>query len=531
MAVTIVKKEPNGELVQDFGEAFFAPAQYDLIDTLLNDFNVEVGRIDRTLELLASNEFSVHWFVEGMQDRYRGVDFDRQAAMNAVTSAYWSKAMNLTDIWEYMPTDRRNQWSKQLSAWKDHGYKRGRNPDLDLPEFTQDNVRSTIQFLYQNREKFFAEKVDGIFKALSGEHVTNTPEGFNKRMIIAYVHDGMMSNSGRCSYITDLRAVIAKFMGRDAPTHWEGSRSVDDGMKRYGEWMTLDGGAIRLKVFQKGTAHLEVHPDMAWRLNCVLASLYPAAIPSKFRRKPEKPSKDFGEIKKPLPFAVLRYLYDLKKAHNGSPNDVYLHANAGAVRDMVMQVLESIGGVYQQGIVRFDYNPWPVIEYIRLSGLIPEDKSHQFYPTPEALAFRLVDWCDIEDGHLVLEPSAGTGALADHLPNKDNVACLELSDVRCKVLESKGYKAECVDFLSMTPGIVDRVVMNPPFSENRWKLHLSAAGKWLGFGGVLCAILPASAKGHDEILGSQWKCEWSDTIHDAFAGTGVSVVLLRAEKA
>ena len=34
---------------------------------------------------------------------------------------------------------------------------------------------------------------------------------------------------------------------------------------RAGEWIAIDGGALRLKAFQKGTIHLEIHPDMAWR--------------------------------------------------------------------------------------------------------------------------------------------------------------------------------------------------------------------------------------------------------------------------
>ena len=43
---------------------------------------------------------------------------------------------------------------------------------------------------------------------------------------------------------------------------------------------------------QKGTAHFEIHPDMAWKLNCVLASMHPMAIPAEFRQKP-KQTKDF----------------------------------------------------------------------------------------------------------------------------------------------------------------------------------------------------------------------------------------------
>ena len=77
--------------------------------------------------------------------------------------------------------------------------------------------------------------------------------------------------------------------------------------------MTIDGGALRIRCYLKGTAHLEVHPDMAWRLNGVLASLYPAAIPAEFRQKPKKRLKEFAMMERPLPFAVIKVLAGIKK--------------------------------------------------------------------------------------------------------------------------------------------------------------------------------------------------------------------------
>src|SRR5690606_38714787 len=89
---------------------------------------------------------------------------------------------------------------------------------------------------------------------------------------------------------------------------------------KWGEWQEVDGGALKIRLYKKGTAHMEVHPYIAWRLNDVLATLYPQAIPPKFRTKPKRKPKEFRMIRRPLPFAVLEVLKELKEARDLNPN-------------------------------------------------------------------------------------------------------------------------------------------------------------------------------------------------------------------
>lgn len=129
-----------------------------------------------------------------------------------------------------------------------------------------------------------------------------------------------------------------------------------------------------------------------------------------------------------------------------------------------------------------------------------------------------------------LEPSAGTGGLADFLP-QDRTVCIEISKLHCQVLAAKGYRVNQVDFLSWggAARYYNRIVMNPPFSEGRWQAHLEHAAILLASGGRLIAILPASAKGKDVLPG--WTMEWSRVFDREFAGTSVSVVILAATHA
>lgn len=92
----------------------------------------------------------------------------------------------------------------------------------------------------------------------------------------------------------------------------------------------------------------------------------------------------------------------------------------------------------------------------------------------------------------------------------------------------QGHSVIEADFLKWAPGKpkADRIVMNTPFSEGRWKAHLEAAAALLKPDGRLVAILPASAKGKDLLPG--FAHDYSRIYDDEFAGTSTAVVILTA---
>lgn len=529
-----VVQNVTGELLED-GAEFFAPMSADLIDSLVGEYSAMRGRVEALAAAVGQEQFAgaLHYFIEGNQssrERWYNIDklFCLKGAIAKLNATYWNKALQLTDVLDAMPQQRRDEWFEQINS-------------NTAPDFEESTVRATLGDLLASRSKFFAERVDGIFRALSHEHVTNCPQGFGKRMILANVHSNFYSSSSQCGHINDLRAVIAKFMGRDEPK-WNSTRSVVEiARRRSGEWHNLDGGAIRIRVYKVGTAHLEVHPDMAWRLNAVLASLHPTAIPAEFRTKPKRARKvkDFELFDRPLPFAVVDVLAGMRPADRAgcaglasTPHALCFDYSADnkAAKDQAAQVLRAIGGVerYQNAYrwFEFDYAPKEVINQIVCSGCIPDQKSHQFYPTPANVAAVAVELAQIGPDDECLEPSAGTGGLADLLP-KERTLCVEISDLHCKVLAAKGHNVVQADFLKWAaPGKVDRIVMNPPFSEGRWQAHLEHAAGMLATDGRLVAILPASAKGKDVLPG--WSLEWSQVFDNEFAGTSVSVVILVA---
>lgn len=316
-------------------------------------------------------------------------------------------------------------------------------------------------------------------------------------------------------------------MGRDEPKHYHTGPVVSAARRNSGQWMSLDGGSIRIRVYLKGTAHLEVHPDMAWRLNCILAQMHPMAIPSEFRQKPKKQPKDFVMMGRPLPFAVLDVISNLRRERNTNCFSFgYSVSNNTAANKEANRVLESIGGIVSGNKVEFDYDARAALDEIICSGCIPDDKSHQFYGTPDSISEVLVELADIQSGMRCLEPSAGLGSIATRLP-ADFTTCIEISTLRCAILRAKGLTTIKGDFLALAKSIgmsFDRIVMNPPFSEGRALAHIEAAAELLAPGGRIVAVAPMGLLGKVDLPGIA--ISWPRKFHNEFAGTSISVSIL-----
>ena len=543
------------DLVDDTS-TFFAPVSSDLVDGLIGQYQHMRAKVERVAEVMNGPDLdgALHYFAEyaGKQDRHLSSStvrdmFSLDGAIAHLNAAHWSKAMQLTDVLDAMPQQRRNEWHAQIQnplGQKKDRYSKEWEVE-PIPEFTDENVRSTLKGLLLQRETFFAERVDGLFRSLSKTHITNAPEGFGKRMILARaVNEWGGVDHSTAGVINDLRCVIARFMGREEPK-WDATSSVVRFARlRRGEWIDVDGGAIRIRCYAVGTAHLEVHPDMAWRLNCVLAQLHPLAIPSQFRERPKKRAKDHKLIGRPLPFAVVARLASLEPARDLNPDHGYRKdtwikvpgcwdfkaSSDQQIKAEADRIMESIGGTkVSEFRWAFDYDPTEVVQEIVASGCVPDQKAHQFYPTPERLARIAVDMADIGPDDTCLEPSAGMGGLADLMKQAAEwTHCVEVSPMHCKVLVAKGHSVTQTDFLAWSGDPVDRIVANPPFSEGRWQAHTQHAATMVKPGGRLVAILPASAKGKDLLPG--FDCTWHGPYDNEFPGTSVSVVILKADR-
>jgi phospholipid N-methyltransferase len=158
----------------------------------------------------------------------------------------------------------------------------------------------------------------------------------------------------------------------------------------------------------------------------------------------------------------------------------------------------------------------------------------QLFPTPPALAKRMVELADLRPGLCVLEPSAGTGnivrAVLDAVDTE--VLAYEINRDLCSLLErtfpSWKLQARCKDFLEVTDfmGQYERILMNPPFHNGADVVHILYALKFLRPGGVLVALCANGPRQQAELR--PLADTWEELPDGTFAeqGTNVRVVLL-----
>ena len=262
---------------------------------------------------------------------------------------------------------------------------------------------------------------------------------------------------------------------------------------------------------------------------------HPRAIPPAYRQRPKTRQRKATLINRPIPFPVLdllqrgtywRYDRPPRQANEfgfawEADQDAKLFAEA-------QQVLEALGGVAHRNgkSYLFDYPANEVINEVILSGLLPDQRSYQFYPTPPAIAEAVIEAARIGIGHRCLEPSAGQGGIARFMPQQQT-RCVEVSPLNCQVLCARGFETTQADFLSWRDGVFDRICMNPPFDRRRALAHLEHAASMLAPGGRLVCVLPASYK--DKALLPELKTSWSRPYVDAFPGVSINVAILTVQ--
>ena len=167
----------------------------------------------------------------------------------------------------------------------------------------------------------------------------------------------------------------------------------------------------------------------------------------------------------------------------------------------VNKVLVALGGSWKRGLKAHKFEKLGVqeaIDNVLLTGSIVEPKKEfGFFETPPNIVEKLIGLADIQPTHRCLEPSAGTGNIADVLQDYTTykVTCVEVIPENLSVLVSKGYKVFGEDFLQWQPGVqFDRIVMNPPFRLQSDIKHVTKALTHLAPKGILVSVLSAGAK-------------------------------------
>ncbi|WP_330479919.1 methyltransferase (plasmid) [Streptomyces platensis] len=165
----------------------------------------------------------------------------------------------------------------------------------------------------------------------------------------------------------------------------------------------------------------------------------------------------------------------------------------------VNEVLEAVGGQWTKAagahLFRIDAAEAiaPVLAAGQVVTLREKRNDAQYFPTPAAVVTRLVELADLRAGVEVLEPSAGSGAIATAVASRGAVVdCFERDPGYAAELAQAGAarSVQVADFLAVVPQkIYNRVVMNPPFTRQADVEHVTHALQFLKPGGLLVAVM------------------------------------------
>lgn len=173
------------------------------------------------------------------------------------------------------------------------------------------------------------------------------------------------------------------------------------------------------------------------------------------------------------------------------------------------------------------------IGYLRSNNgeYIDKKKEFQFFETPVELAKELVEWAEIESDMTVIEPSFGKGRILNLFPdgveiygielNKENFEyTMKATPVHYKhLVEADFLKPE--EYQSYIPEKIDRIVMNPPFSNGQDVLHIFQAWELLDSGGILVSVVSESPFFRENKLSKEfrvWLNETNAEVRDLEAG-------------
>lgn len=470
------------------------------ISPIFEEYQKDLHALEEISNISKNAQNNFHHFVKGNNISLSLREFfNIEGAIKSLNATYWEKVIKLTNVLDVMTADKREEWRKNIN-------------ECNTPEFNRENVQNTVFHLLDNRHIYLAEKAECLFQNLSPHHKTNSPYAFKEKFILERFYD---INFGTFDYhrlellddLQDLISIIRKEEKASSYITRKALRSIAD-EKGFGQYYSFNGGAFKLKLYKKGTAHIEIHESIANELNRMLSVLRPHVIAHGEQRKEKKQTKAKLETNL-LSHKLCDELFSAFEFYQRNKR-------FAKISKELKKILILLGA---DDSLKFDYDIKEVVSYILRTRMLPDSKSHQYYPTPNSLVDKMLEQVVIESDDDVLEPSAGNGSIAEKLDG--NVTCIEISPMRVEILKSKGLNALKGDFLEHH-GSYDKIVMNPPFNKNQAKIHIEHAYELLKPGGSLVAIMPASFNDKNYTI--------SESYENKFLGTSVRVVIASRTK-
>lgn len=220
---------------------------------------------------------------------------------------------------------------------------------------------------------------------------------------------------------------------------------------------------------------------------------------------------------------------------------------------LINEVLTQIGGKWNKKVKAhvFSEDPTDKLNAVIECGVLEPKVKTGYFPTPPALVARMIELAELDRKHMILEPSAGQGHIADDICKTLNIHTNEITvcetlQKNIEILENKGYRVNPYDFFKLEALCLidnihfDRILMNPPFEKQSCIDHVTTAFSLLADGGTLVAIMSSGVMFREnkktttfrENILNKYGVLIEDNPDGAFkeSGTGVNTIMVKLVK-
>jgi hypothetical protein len=192
------------------------------IKTLLDGAQADMGRFAVRIprvDLLLSGGFYRCMQDESIADVVRK-DVDRLA---------WARLFQATNVELLMDSKTRRELQQRLHTTAQDS----RHDGGELPDLTEENIRSTFERVHADRQRYFELCVESVYRSLSWDHKTNTPGLIGGLLIMRGLFYPWSRNlQGSCTSLQhhdgaqDLERVLCILDGQPPPTYSTGLYSM-----------------------------------------------------------------------------------------------------------------------------------------------------------------------------------------------------------------------------------------------------------------------------------------------------------------
>ena len=187
-----------------------------------------------------------------------------------VDAGGWTTLLQDSGMRSIMSASKRKEVDEQIGA-------------ENVPALTREAIRLTFATLHDSRVDMFEQGVIECFRRLSWDCKTNLPQKFGKRLVMTYLTSYGSANMRQTDQLDDLLRVFHLCDGKPEADHRTGAyRLIAEAMQMTSEWPKLaENDYVSIRLFKNHNGHVTFkRPDLILRLNRILATHYPHALPA-----------------------------------------------------------------------------------------------------------------------------------------------------------------------------------------------------------------------------------------------------------